>query len=86
MAKRKKKSKRSGSLNKKSLTGKILGIFSNSPSKTYNYKQLARLLNIKDPSTRQLINVILGELAAADYLSEIYTGKYKLKSKGGYIF
>ncbi len=86
MAKRKKKSKRTGSINKKSLTGKILGIFSNSPSKTYNYKQLARLLNIKDTSTRQLINVILGELAATDYLTEIYTGKYKLQSKGGYIF
>jgi len=86
MTKRKKKSKQSGSINKKSLTGKILGIFSSSPSKTYNYKQLTRLLNIKDTSTRQLINVILGELASSDYLTEIYTGKYKLKSKGGYIY
>jgi ribonuclease R len=86
MAKKKKKSKKPGSIKKKSLTGKILGIFSGSPSKTYNYKQLTRLLNIKDTSTRQLINVILGELTAADYLTEIYTGKYKLKSKGGYIY
>jgi len=86
MTKKKKKSKKSGSINKKSLTGKILGIFSSSPSKTYNYKQITRLLNIKDTSTRQLINVILGELASSDYLTEIYTGKYKLKSKGGYIY
>jgi len=85
MTKKKKKKKKSNSINKKSLTGKILGIFSNSPLKTYNYKQLARLLNIKDTSTRQMVNSILGELEAADYLTEIYTGKFKLKSKGGYV-
>lgn len=83
--KKKKKSKKTEAVNKKFLTGKILGIFSNSPLKTFNYKQLARLLNVQDTSARQLINVVLSELAAADYLSEIYTGKFKLKSKGGYI-
>ena len=85
MTKKKKKKKKTDLPNKKSLTGKILGIFSNSPLKTYNYKQLARLLNIKDTSTRQMVNSILGELEAADYLTEIYTGKFKLKSKGGYV-
>ena len=85
MTKKKKKKKKTDLHNKKSLTGKILGIFSNSPLKTYNYKQLARLLNIKDTSTRQMVNSILGELEAADYLTEIYTGKFKLKSKGGYV-
>ena len=85
MTKKKKKTQKTNTINKKSLTGKILGVFSGSPLKTYNYKQLARLLNIKDASTRQLINVILGELNTADYLTEIYTGKFKLKTKGGYI-
>ena len=81
--KKKKKGKNPDTITKKSLTGKILGAFSSSPSKTYNYKQLTSLLNIRDTSARQMINVVLGELAAADYLTEVYTGKFKLKSKGG---
>lgn len=62
-----------------------MGIFSNNPSRNYNYKQLARLFDIRDTSSRQMISTVLYELVSAEYLTEIYTGKFKLKSKGGYI-
>jgi ribonuclease R len=32
-----------------------------------------------------MIGTVLGELAEQDQLEEVYTGKYKLKSKGGYV-
>lgn len=71
--------------NKKSITSSILGIFRHSPQKAFNYKQLASLLNIKDESTRQLITTVLIELRDTDTLEEVYTGKFKIKSKGGFI-
>ncbi len=71
--------------NKKSLTTKILGVFSNSPHKEYNYKQLSSLLSIKDSNQRALITKILNELTNAGSLKEVSRGKYKLKSKVGFI-
>jgi ribonuclease R len=82
---RNKKSEKGENLNKQSLASSILGVFSNNPTREYNYKQLAKLLNIKDKSTRALINTILAELVNSGNLKEVYSGKYKLKSKGGYI-
>jgi len=87
MTKRRRKHKkdREPVFNKKSLTNKILGIISNSPQKTFNYKQLARVMNIKEGGTKKLITKILYELKGIGYLEEISLGKFKLKSKAGYI-
>ena len=85
MSKKGKKSKRTKPITQKWLINNILGIFSNNPSKTYDYKQLTRFLNIKDAATKQLVTTVLYELVASGNLTEIFTGKFKLKSKGGYI-
>ncbi|MFC2118785.1 ribonuclease R [Bacteroidota bacterium] len=71
--------------NKKKLRNKILGFFSNNKSKSYNYKQISRRLEIKDDTSRQLVSEVLRELEANKTLTEISAGKYKLRSKGGYI-
>jgi ribonuclease R len=68
------------------LTNSVLGIFTNYPNQTFNYKQLAKRLNIKDVSTRREIITVLEYLTGKEDLIEIYPGKYKLKSKGGYVF
>ncbi len=68
------------------LTNQVIGEFTNRPSQTFNYKQLAKRLNIKDVSSRRQIIPILEHLAEKGDLIEVYPGKYKLKSKGGYIF
>jgi ribonuclease R len=68
------------------LTNQVIGEFTNHPSQTFNYKQLAKRLNIKDVSSRRQIIPILEHLSEKGDLIEVYPGKYKLKSKGGYIF
>ncbi|PLX09593.1 MAG: ribonuclease R [Marinilabiliales bacterium] len=74
-----------GGNTKKTLTAKILGIFSSSPQKEYNYKQLASLISVKDSGDRRLIVKILEELKHAGSLKEVSRGKYKLKSKVVYV-
>jgi ribonuclease R len=68
------------------LADQVMGQFTNRPNQTFNYKQLAKGLNIKDVSTRRKIIPVLEHLAEKGDLVEVYPGKYKLKSKGGYIF
>lgn len=81
-----KKTKKSGpTYNRKSLINLIVEIFSNNPTKTLNYKQISSQLEIKDMGIKQLIVGILYELVDLEVISEISTGKFKLKSKIGHI-
>ncbi len=84
----KKKNKKSKSLpayNVKTLRTFILKIFREDPGKLYNYKQMASLLDIKDPNTKTLITKCLYELVAEEILEEAYTGKFRFISSGAYI-
>jgi ribonuclease R len=83
--KKKTKSERFRSINKEKLSGKLRGVFSNNPALSFNYKQLAKRLDIKDTSTKKLINTLLIELCEYGFLSEIHTGKYRLKSRAGFV-
>ncbi len=74
-----------GATNKKTLTSTILGIFTNSPQKEYNYRQLASLMSVDDATRRGLIVKILAELTHIGTLKEVSRGKYKLKSRVGYV-
>ncbi len=88
MSKKKKKKdygKAAGMVNKKVLSNQIMGIFSNHPTRTFNYKQVSKKLMIQDKQDRKLVNEILWELAKEESLVEVYTGKYRLKSRTGYI-
>ena len=82
---RKGKNRRTGNYNKEALTNKVLGVLSNNPGKTLNYKQLSKLLEIKDESQRKLIVQILNELKHTEQIEEIETGRFKLKARAGYI-
>jgi ribonuclease R len=68
------------------LTNGVMGVFTNHPSQTFNYKQLAKRLGIKDVAGRRQLIPILEHLEEKGDLLEVYPGKYKLKSKGGYIY
>lgn len=85
MSKKKKINKNEKKYNRQSLAGEIIGILTSHPNKTYNYKQIARQLLVRDSETKKMIGTVLGELAEQEQLEEVYTGKYKLKSKGGYV-
>ena len=84
MGKRKKKNKEEAPFNKKNLKTEVLAVFYADPQKLYNYRQLARQLNIKDADTMRLINVVLDELCETDKLDQIQRGKYKLKTRGSF--
>jgi ribonuclease R len=85
MSKKKKINKSTKSYNSQNLANDVIGMLSNHPNKTYNYKQIARYLQIRDSETKQMIHTILQDLTEKEELEEVYTGKYKLKSKGGHI-
>ncbi len=63
---------------KSQLHGIIVSIFADNPFKTYNNKQIAHLLGIKDKAGKNLIYNILTELVADNYLQEVKRGKFIL--------
>ena len=68
------------------MANSVLSIFSQNPIKIFNYKQLAKRLGINDVPGRQQVQSVLQYLTSREDLVEIYPGKFKLKSSGGYIF
>lgn len=82
---KKKKSTQSTRTNKKELVRNIINIFNENGDKTYNYKQLSSLLDIKSESQRIFVNQLLYELLDEDFLVEVSRGKFKVNSRGGFI-
>lgn len=84
---KKRKPKNGGStrVRKSELVRNIINVFNENPEKTFNYKQLSSLLDIKSESQRIYINQLLYELLDEDFLIEISRGKFKVNSRGGYI-
>jgi ribonuclease R len=72
-------------LNKPRLKNAILTVFYDNPEKTFNYKQISSLLEIKDPEDRKLVYVALEELVESGNLESSQRGKFQLKSRGGFI-
>ncbi|MDD4993808.1 MAG: ribonuclease R [Paludibacter sp.] len=85
MAKKKQKSGSSTRVRKTELVRNIINIFNENPEKTFNYKLISTLMDIKSESQRVFINQLLYELLDEDFLVEISRGKFKVNSRGGYI-
>jgi ribonuclease R len=81
----KKKGNKNKPLNKKQLTPKVAEIFTREPSKGFNYKQIAKALDIRNDDSRKLINTVMYEMKEAGFLKELYTGKFQYHSKGAYV-
>lgn len=60
----------------------IIKIFSDHPRQTFNYKQLARQLQITEHTGKNIIHETLQKLKHSGHIQELYPGKYKLKSVG----
>ena len=78
----KKKGKEKKTYRKNEVRQLIQGLFYNQPKRTFNYKQVAGLLDVKKQSGKQMVQVILNELFESGYLTEVAVGKYKLMSRG----
>jgi len=63
----------------------MMAIFSNSPKKLYNYKQISKYLGIKDDFQKQNILQTLEWLTSSGKLEEAEIGKFRLKSRAGYL-
>lgn len=72
-------------LSKESLVGQILAILTKSPEQGFNYKQIAKRLNITDAPGRQIVQDVLREQTKQGSVQEVYHGKYKVKIARGYI-
>ena len=84
MARKGKNRKRNKKLTRKYLTAQILEVFSNFPRKSFNYKQVSKVLGLRKDDQRQLVTEVLEELKESDNLEQTSRGKYKLKSKVGH--
>lgn len=73
------------SFKKKDLVRKIVNVFNEAPEKTFNYKQMSALLDIKLESQRIFVNQLMYELLEEDFLVEISRGKFKLNSRQGHV-
>jgi ribonuclease R len=67
------------------LKNKITGLFSNNPARTWNHKQVAGLLNMTGKEDKKEIEKVLRELKKEARLEEIRPGKYKFRSRSGFI-
>lgn len=85
MARKKKNRNSSTRINKKELVRNIINVFNENAEKTFNYKQMATVLDVKAESQRIFINQLMYELLEEEFLVEISRGKFKLNSRGGYI-
>ena len=62
------------------LSERILAVLRKHPDHTYNYKQIASVLAIKDPFIRKRIVTLLAQLAKNKILDEHSRGKFQIKS------
>jgi len=85
MSKKKRPAAPSTRIRKTELVQNIVNVFNENNEKTFNYKQISSLLNIKSESQRVFVNQLLYELLDEDFLVEISRGMFKVNSRGGYI-
>jgi ribonuclease R len=68
------------------LAEQILAAFNKHPDQLFNYKQLAKKLNIDDSPDKQFVADILIDLKKQGKIQEVYQGKFKSKAiPRGYI-
>ena len=79
------KGNKSSDNSRETLTEQILATLNKSPEQGFNYKQIAKRLNITDTTGKQMISDLLRDLTRQGGVQEIFHGKYKVKVTRGYI-
>jgi len=85
MSRQKGKGKKRSGISRESTIEKVLQVLSAAPQQGFNYKQIAKRLNINDPAGRQMLSEILKEQAKKEIIKEICQGKFSAKVSRGYI-
>lgn len=76
MSKKKKASK--GKSVKNPFVIAVLNVFIQNPYKSYNFRQLSKILGITDRTGKELVDEILQDLSASNEVTEMNRGKFKL--------
>jgi ribonuclease R len=79
------KGNKGGGIAKETLTSQIVSALNKGSEQGFNYKQIAKRLNITDSPGKKMVSDILHELAKKGDIQEVFHGKYKVKSVRGYI-
>lgn len=69
----------------KDFSAKIFKILSKEPNKTFNYKQIAAILELNDTQSRNEIIKELKYLTAKEKIEEVDRGKYRIIAKADYF-
>jgi len=77
--------KQKSGISRETLSEQILSTLTKSPEQAFNYKQIAKRLNITDAQVKQMLSDILRDLTKQGRVQEIYQGKYRVKVARGYI-
>ena len=72
--------KEKGKFKDRQLRESIISVLSKDTESTYNYKQIASVLGIKDPFIRKRIVQILEQLDKDNVLKQVSRGKFMLKN------
>ena len=76
--KKNKKNKKNKGFTKKKLESLIVSVFNESPSKQLNYKQISKILKIKELGVKILLSDVLISLSGSGVLKEEKRGNFKL--------
>ncbi len=63
----------------------VLSVFKENPSKSFNYKQVAKIIGVSGKSENDLIIETMENLRDNDLISEMNDGKFKFKQKSSLI-
>lgn len=70
----------------RNISGKVLRVFKENPSKSFNYKQIVGKLKITDTQKRNAVIKALGQLKAQKIINQTEPGKYALHTdKSNYV-
>jgi ribonuclease R len=70
---------------RKALFGQVLATLNENAGQQFNYRQIAKRLNISDEYEKKMISEILLELKSQGAVQEINHGKFSVKAKRGHI-
>lgn len=82
---KKEKHSSSKSIKKKSIEKHIFEIISNHPSKSFSYKDIAKMLGLKDNGQKHTVMVCLTELKKMGMVNEVEHGVFKVVTNGGFV-
>lgn len=55
----------------------VEALFSSNPFKSFNFRQVAKMLGVTDKVSREMVKTLLEKLAAGNVILELNRGKYK---------